>query len=123
MKTTKRILLVGLCLVFGSMAMACASLNENTEAQLLSALEAKQDAFRACYETALEKNREEQGQVGLKLDINEEPGEVTNSEVEETTIKDADMPQCVADAASDITLPEPPGVPVEGHYSIDFGFE
>jgi hypothetical protein len=123
MKTTNRILLVGLCLIFGSMAMACASLNENTEGHIISALEGKKDAFKACYETALEKNREEQGMVKLKLDINEEPGEVTSSEVEETTIKDADMPQCVADAASDITLPEPPGVPVEGHYDIDFGFE
>ncbi len=123
MKTTRIVTLVCLCLVLGSLASACAELNPNTEGHIMSALEAKKDAFKACYETALEKDREAKGNVGLLLDINEEPGEVTSSSVEETTITDADMPQCVADAASDISLPEPPGVPVEGHYTVEFGFE
>ncbi len=89
----------------------------------MSALEAKQDAFKACYVSALDRNRETQGTVGVLLDIHEESGAVNSSSVEETNITDEQMPQCVADAASDISLPEPPGVPVEGHYNIEFGFE
>ncbi len=123
MKTTKILMLVCLCLVLGSLASACAELNPNTEGHIKSALEAKQDAFKACYVSALDRNRETQGTVGLLLDIHEESGAVNSSSVEETNITDEQMPQCVADAASDISLPEPPGVPVEGHYNIEFGFE
>jgi hypothetical protein len=123
MKTNKTILLFALTLALGLLASACAELNPNTEGQLMSALEAKNGEFKACYESALERNRTTQGNVGLKLDVCEETGEVTASEVESATTNDDEMNQCVATAADDITLPEPPGVPVEGHYSVEFSFE
>ncbi len=89
----------------------------------MAELQARMDAFKGCYSDALERDRETEGRVGLLLEINEEPGQVTSSTVEETNIQDAQMPDCVADAAGDISLPEPPGVPVEGHFDINFGFE
>jgi hypothetical protein len=50
-------------------------------------------------------------------------GQGTKAQVKKSQINDNDMKQCVAGAAGDIKLPEPPGVPVEGHYTLDFGFE
>ncbi|MCP4606789.1 MAG: AgmX/PglI C-terminal domain-containing protein [Proteobacteria bacterium] len=123
MKTRKIVILVGMGLALGFLISACAQLNPNTDGQILSALEAKQDAFKACYVTALERDRETQGTVGLLLDIENPSGQVTSSAVEESNITDDEMNQCVAGAAGDISLPEPPGVPVEGHYDVQFGFE
>jgi len=120
MKITKTTLLVMFFLALGLITTSCAKLNPNTEGQLKAALEAKSDAFRACYETALEKNREEKGTVGLKLGLGADSGAVESSEVADTTIKDDNMNQCVADSASDISLEEPPGVSVEGQYDIEF---
>jgi hypothetical protein len=115
---------LGLCLALGALTAACgAELNPKTEGHIMSALQAKQDAFRACYEAALAKDREAQGEMGLLLDIHEKSGKVTKAQVKKSQINDNDMKQCVAGAAGDIKLPEPPGVPVEGHYTLDFGFE
>ena len=124
MKMTKIMLAFGLCLAFGALSAACgAELNPKTEGQLKSALEAKRDAFKACYESALQKDRGYKGEMGLVLDINAKPGKVTNAKVVKSDIENGKMKKCVAGAASDISLPEPPGVPVEGHYTLDFGFE
>ena len=123
MKMTKIMLLVVFCLSLGALSTACASLNPNTEGQLQAALEAETHAFRACDVAALEKDRETKGTVGLKLDLGADSGDVQASSVNETTIQDETMNQCVADSASDISLEEPPGVPVEGFYDIDFSFQ
>ena len=63
MKTTKHMITFGLFAVIGFMFAACASLNPNTEGQILSELEAKKGEFKVCYETALERNRETKGTV------------------------------------------------------------
>jgi hypothetical protein len=124
MKTTNLIFALGLCLALGALAAACgAELNPKTEGHIISALQAKQDMFRGCYEAALAKDREVQGEMGLLLDIHAESGKVTKAQVKESQIEDAAMKTCVAGAAGSIELPEPPGVPVEGHYTLDFGFE
>lgn len=123
MKTKTQIALVGLSLVFAYLTSACASLNPNTEGQIMAALEARKDGFKQCYVGALDRNRETKGNVGLVLKLHEETGAVTSSDVEKSDIQDAEMPPCVAGVAKDITLPEPPGVPVEGHYDIAFGYE
>lgn len=124
MKTMHVIFALGLCLALGSLAAACgAELNPKTEGHIMSALQAKQDAFKSCYEAALEKDREFKGEMALQLDIHQQSGKVTKAEVTKSEIKNKKMKECVAAAASDITLPEPPGVPVEGHYTLDFGFE
>lgn len=124
MKTMKRVFAIALCVVLGSLAAGCgAKLNENTEKQLKSALEAQQEAFKACYEQALERNRNTQGPMSLVMDINKDPGAVTKAKVAVTTIPDEEMKSCVVKVVNKIKLPEPPGVPVEGHYSLVFGFE
>ena len=114
---------VGLCFILGCAGSACAELNPNTSGHIVSALEAKHDEFKACYEAALERNRETQGMVGLKLAIDDEAGRVMSAEVEESNIEDQELRRCVATAAEDIALPEPPGVIVEAHYDVEFGFE
>lgn len=123
MKTMNVIIIAVVVAALSAFATGCATLNENTEGQIVAALEAKHDAFKTCYESALERDRTVQGNVGLLLQIDEEPGAVTSSTVEQSDIQDDQMNQCVAGAASDIVLPEPPGVPVEGHYTVNFGFE
>jgi hypothetical protein len=119
----KKGIVIGVSLALGFSIAACAALNPNTEGQIMAALEAQMGEFKACYETALDRDRNTKGTVGLKLKVHEQSGEVTSSSVENTTILDNDMNQCVANAASDISLPEPPGVPVEGYYDINFSFE
>lgn len=120
MKTTKVVLLVGFLL---ASLTGCASLNPNTEGQLVKELEAKNGAFKACYEAALEKDREVKGDMGLKLNVNKESGKVTKAKVKKGSIKDDAMKSCVCSAAEEIKLPEPPGVPVEGNYALEFSFE
>ena len=124
MKTMNLILALGMALALGMFVAACgAELNPKTEGHIVSALEAKKDAFKSCYETALQKDREFQGDMALQLDIHQASGKVTKAEVTKSDIKNKKMKQCVAGAAGDIKLPEPPGVPVEGHYTLSFGFE
>ena len=113
----------GLFTALGVTFGGCASLNPNTEGQILSALEAQTGEFQACYKAALERNRETRGTVTLKLKIDEVSGSVTSSSVNQSNISDNSMNQCVANAASSISLPEPPGLPVEGDYDINFDFE
>ncbi len=124
MNRTKDMALLGLVLVLGLVFSACAALNPNTEGQILSELEAKKGEFKQCYESALERDRDTKGMVGLDLKIDGEKGAVTSSSIgDSTTVSDNEMNTCVASSAQDITLPEPPGVPVEGHYDINFDFE
>jgi hypothetical protein len=101
---------------------ACASLNPNTEAQLRQALEAKQGKFQECHMSALDRDRETKGTVTLKLKLHEETGEVLAASVERTDVRDTTMNVCVSNAVSDISLPEPPGLPVEAEYDIVFDF-
>jgi len=124
MKTINSVFAIALCVILGSLAAGCgAKLNENTEKQLKSALEAQREAFKVCYEQALERDRNTQGPMSLVLDINKDPGAVTKAKVGMTTIQDDQMKKCVVKVVKEIKLPEPPGVPVEGHYSLAFGFE
>ena len=123
MKTATFIVQSALFLAFGLFFISCAKLNPNTEGQIVSALQTKQGVFKSCYQAALERNRETKGTMGLMLKIHETTGQVTSSEIEQSTIADEAMKTCVAGAASDIALTEPPGVPVEGHYDIAFNFE
>ena len=124
MKTNIQIMMtVAFFAVVGAVTSACTALNPNTEGQILSALQAKEGEFKACYQSALERNRETRGTVTLNLKIDEVSGDVTSSAVDQSNIADNGMNQCVANAASSISLPEPPGMPVEGNYDINFDFE
>jgi hypothetical protein len=124
MKNINSVFAIALCVILGSLAAGCgAKLNENTEKQLKSALEAQRDALKVCYEQALERDRNVQGPMALLLDINKTPGAVTKAKVGVTTIQDDEMKKCVVKVVKEIKLPEPPNVPVEGHYALVFGFE
>lgn len=103
-------------------AFGCgAPLNPKTQSNIASALSAQKQAFQSCYEAALQRNRELKGNMALKLDIDAQ-GRVKSAKVEKTEIQDEEMKSCVSSAASEITLSEPPDVPVEGHYAVDFRF-
>ena len=123
MNAMRKAIILGFSLVLGFAVTSCKALNPNTEGQILSALEAKMSEFKVCYESALDKDRNTKGMIGLKLKIHEVTGEVTSSSVENSTIINNEMQECVRVAASDISLPEPPGIPVEGNYDINFDFE
>ena len=122
-KNTQITMAVALFAVVGALMGGCTALNPNTEGQILSALQAKEGEFKACYQSALDRNRETRGTVTLNLKIDEVSGDVTSSSVGQSNIGDNGMNQCVANAASSISLPEPPGIPVEGNYDINFDFE
>ena len=123
MKYTKLIAMVGLFALMGTAAVGCKSLNPNTERHIQEALEAKKGEFKSCYVSALERNRETRGTVTLKLKFDEISGDNTSSSVDGTNIADNTMNVCVQTAAQTISLPEPPGLPVEGSYDINFDFE
>jgi hypothetical protein len=109
-----------LCMVLFS---ACAELNPRTEGQLQAALESQTEAFKACYESALRRDRNTKGKMGLELRIEKNTGKVSSASIEKSNIGDAKMKQCVAGAAEEMALPEPPGKTVEGHWDVAFEFE
>jgi hypothetical protein len=119
----KTVSAISLLFVVGVVGVGCRSLNPNTEGQILSELEAKKGEFKQCYVSALERNRETRGTITIKLKFDEVSGDTTSSSVDATNIGDNTMNQCVAGAAANISLPEPPGLPVEGNYDINFDFE
>ena len=123
MKTINTICMFGLLSALGIAGLGCRSLNPNTEAQILSELEAKKGEFQQCYVSALDRDRETRGTVTLKLKFDEVSGDTTSASVDATNIADSTMNQCVQTSASNISLPEPPGLPVEGNYDINFDFE
>ncbi len=101
-------------------ALGCgAQLNPKTGQHIAAALQGQTQAFHSCYEAALQRNRELAGNMALKLDIDAK-GRVKSAKVEKTEIQDEQMQSCVSSVASGITLSEPPHVPVEGHYAVDF---
>ncbi len=123
MKFTGIIAVVSLFVLASIVSFGCKSLNPNTEQQIIDALEAKKGEFKACYESALERNRETRGTVTLELKFDEVSGDTTSSSVDASNIADNTMNMCVSTAAQTISLPEPPGLPVEGNYDINFDFE
>jgi hypothetical protein len=123
MKISKIMGVVGLFVLMSIAGLGCRSLNPNTEGQILNALEAKKGEFKACYVSALERNRETRGTVTLTLKFDEVSGDTTSASVDASNIADNAMNICVSTAAQNISLPEPPGLPVEGNYDINFDFE
>jgi len=123
MKSVRNMQLLSWCIAAGLASVCCATLNPHTDGHIVSALEEKQNDLKTCYVAALERDRETQGTIGLKLYIDRDDGQVTSSEVEDSNIADEAMHHCVATVALDMTLAEPPGVEVEAHYDVEFGFE
>lgn len=123
MKNAKSVVMVCLFMLMGTAAVGCKSLNPNTERHITEALEAKKGEFKSCYESALKRNRDTRGTVTLNLKFDEVSGDNTSSSVDGTNISDNTMNVCVQTTAQSISLPEPPGLPVEGNYDINFDYE
>ncbi|MCU0662804.1 MAG: AgmX/PglI C-terminal domain-containing protein [Myxococcota bacterium] len=119
----KNIVIAAACALVLTLTSGCLKVNPNTQGHIQTALEAKQGEFKKCYEDALQRDREIQGNIDLVLQIDKDNGKVIEAQVEKTKIADMEMKQCVAGAAETIALPEPPGVPIEGHYAVEFSFE
>ena len=120
---TKNIFAVVICLALGFSILGCAKLNPKTEGQIFSALQAKQDAFKKCYEAALEADREAKGP--MKLELKFDPSSVKPEEVviASSKIESGDMQKCVKKAAKGIKIEDAPGVFVNGNYTVVFTFE
>lgn len=123
MKPMNKIVVWSLGLMLLASLVGCAKLNPNTEGQIQAALQAKAAAFKICYEDALTRDREGKGNVGLRLEIAAESGQVTSAAVSSSDFQDPAMNQCVQTAASGISLDEAPGVPVESNNNVLFSFQ
>jgi hypothetical protein len=121
-KTT--VFALGLILVLGALASACAAkLNEKFEPALNSALDASKGQFKACYEDALKRDREAQGEMDLAIAFQAEGKAPSDVAVAKSAINDDKMKVCVADAAKAISLTEMPNIPVERKQTLSFEFE
>ena len=70
MKTTRIMLAIGLFAAMSMLMAACgAELNPKFESSLNNALDAKNGEFKACYEAALEKDREAKGLMNLDIEF------------------------------------------------------
>lgn len=110
------------CLLLAGSVMGCGSLNPKTEGQIYSALEAKQDDFQKCYESALKKDRNVKGDMDLKLKFEPKSKRPKETSVAKSDIQDAEMMQCVSKAADKIRIEDAPGVFVEGQYTVNFNY-
>lgn len=120
MNSAKNILVIMGCLVLVLAITSCGSLNPKTEGQIYSALEAKQDAFKQCYEKALETDRNVKGDVQLSLKFQPKSKRPNDTKVSKSDIKDDKMLQCVSSTAEGIRIEDEPGVSVEGQYTVNF---
>ena len=123
MKTVTKVSVVAICLALGFSTLGCAKLNPKTEGQIYSALEAKQEAFKKCYEDALTSDREIEGSMKIALNFDPKSKRPEKVEIKNTAIQNEDLKKCVSKAARKIEITDPPGVFVEGLYTIDFRFE
>lgn len=79
------------------------------------------DRFRKCYEAGLGRNRELQGKVTVKFEIDLE-GHVTSAEDVHSTMPDAEVVRCVIDGYRTLRFPKPTptGKPLTVVYPIVF---
>ena len=121
-KTT--VFAIGLILVLGALASACAAkLNEKFEPALNSALDASKGQYKACYEDALTRDREAQGEMDLSIAFEAQGKTPSAVDVKKSAIDDAKLKQCVVGATKGISLSEMPNVAVERDQTLSFEFE
>lgn len=122
--TGKYILAAILLLGLGMMASACApKLNPNFNSSLATAMDAKKSEFQSCYEQALKKNRNVQGDMRLVLQFGPKQKQASDAQVAQTDITDEQMKQCVLTAAKGAATAHAPGVNVDAKYTVNFGFK
>jgi hypothetical protein len=121
---TRTILMIGLILGLGVLATACgAKLNPKFDKAVSSALDATKGQFKACYEDALTRDREAQGDMDLGISFKADGQKPDDVDIKKSDIKDADMKTCVKTAAKGISVTEKPGAPVEKQQKLLFKFE
>jgi len=114
---------VGLVALLGLLSSGCGTLNPNTQPQIASAVQAKEKSFRACYASALRRNRNLKGRMTIEFRVDKDSGKVEDAKVVKSAIKDRTMKKCVVKVANGMSVPEAPGKYVDGVYEIDFQFE
>jgi hypothetical protein len=122
MNGLKYLILATGCLMIVAGAMGCGSLNPKTEGQIYSALEAQKEEFQKCYENALKTNRNQKGDVELKLKFEPKSKRPKETAVAKSDINDPEMMKCVSKAADRIRIEDAPGVFVDGQYTLNFEY-
>ncbi len=74
-------------------------------------------AIKRCYDKALTSNPMLKGKMSVKITINEQ-GRVSNTEVVEDSLKDAEVAKCVKGVIGRLRFPKPAG----GSASVTFPF-
>jgi len=118
------LLLIGLVAVVCLLATGCgAKLNPKFDQAVSSALDASKGEYKACYESALARDREAKGEMDLAIDFKADGKSPSAVDVKKSAIKDDEMKKCVVDATKGIQVAEVPGAPVEKQQTLDFRFE
>ena len=71
------------------------------------AINSHKKAFKACYDEALNRDKDVKGRVVIEFDIETE-GKVTKAFAITNDTKDAVLGACLSDKVKSITFPEPP---------------
>ena len=120
MKYTRRVNSCAIMLAFAFMAIGCAELNPKFEESLNNALDAQKGEFQACYEAALQKDRNAQGEMDIHLEFTPNKKKAEKAKVTRSDITVKGMKKCVTQAAKSVKTTELPGTWVNGNYTLDF---
>jgi hypothetical protein len=121
---TRIVFTVGLILGLGVLSTACGSkLNPKFDKAVSSALDATKGEFKTCYEDALTRDREAQGDMDLAISFKADATKPEDVDIRKSDIRDDDMKKCVKQAAKGISVSEKPGTPVEKRQQLLFKFE
>lgn len=116
-----RTITLGLLAAMSTLVCTSAGCASGTDSQVRvrSAVEAQHHALSACYADALEHDAEVDGDLQVALTVDED-GNVDDVTIDDATIRDEEMPVCVATALSSMHLRRPPAAKARIAYTLRF---
>lgn len=76
--------------------------------------------IKACYASALQRNRKLAGRMVIRLKTDPETGRFHRARIASTELPDKALEQCVIQTVSQLALSKPTKTSVEADYPIDF---
>lgn len=108
----------GLVLALAGLTTGCGA--GDSQAQLRSAIDAKQNELDSCYAKALERNRDTSGSAKVWVNVEKSTGQVKSVELQESQVADQALFVCVENELTTIQLEKAPKVNLKVDYTLQF---
>ncbi len=92
----------------------------NAQVRLRSAIDNQQSTLDGCYEQALVRDKSLTGNMTLWLHVTEKGGTVTEVEVENSTVNDPELTQCVQNSLVGVSIDPKPKANLKVEYQLEF---